>query len=81
MAPILQSFLFEPHETAIGYILYLSLKTERACQFFPTSISSLLCESRELWQTRMSAPHLAAYKAATDGAVETFTLNDMTKVV
>ena len=34
-------------------------------------------ESRELWQTHMGAPHLAAYMAATEGAVETFTLNEM----
>jgi quinol monooxygenase YgiN len=37
-------------------------------------------ESRELWQVHMGAPHLAAYKAATDGAVATFTLNEMTQV-
>lgn len=36
-------------------------------------------ESRELWQTHMSAPHLAAYMAATEGAVESFTLYEMTK--
>jgi len=35
-------------------------------------------ESRELWQTHMSAPHLTAYMAATEGAVENFTLNEMT---
>lgn len=34
-------------------------------------------ESRELWQTHMQAPHLAAYMEATDGAVEEFTLNEM----
>ena len=34
-------------------------------------------ESRELWQTHMNAPHLAAYMAATDGAVEQFILNEM----
>ncbi|MGO4908117.1 putative quinol monooxygenase [Pseudorhodobacter sp. W20_MBD10_FR17] len=34
-------------------------------------------ETRELWQTHMSAPHLAAYMAATDGAVAEFTLNEM----
>jgi quinol monooxygenase YgiN len=37
-------------------------------------------ESRDLWQTHMNAPHLAAYVAATDGAVEKFTLNEMTKI-
>ena len=35
-------------------------------------------ESRELWQNHMNAPHLAAYVAATEGAVESFTLNEMT---
>jgi len=37
-------------------------------------------ENRELWQTHMNAPHLAAYVAATEGAVEDFTLNEMTTV-
>ena len=37
-------------------------------------------ESRELWQAHMNAPHLAAYMAATEGAVETFTLNEMTRI-
>ena len=37
-------------------------------------------ESRELWQTHMSAPHLAAYLRATDGAVSLFTLNEMTNL-
>ena len=37
-------------------------------------------ESRELWQTHMSAPHLAAYMEATEGAVEEFTLNEMTVI-
>lgn len=36
--------------------------------------------SRDQWQTHMNAPHLAAYIAATDGAVESFTLNEMTKI-
>ncbi|MEM7176074.1 MAG: putative quinol monooxygenase [Pseudomonadota bacterium] len=37
-------------------------------------------ESRELWQTHMNAPHLAAYMQATDGAVDAFVLNEMTKI-
>lgn len=37
-------------------------------------------ESRELWQIHMSAPHLAAYMKATDGAVAEFTLNEMTQI-
>jgi len=37
-------------------------------------------ESRELWQQHMNAPHLAQYMAATEGAVEKFVLNEMTKI-
>ena len=37
-------------------------------------------ESRELWRAHMNAPHLAAYVAATEGAVANFTLNEMTKI-
>lgn len=37
-------------------------------------------ESRELWQTHMNAPHLAAYMEATEGAVAEFTLNEMSHV-
>ncbi len=37
-------------------------------------------QSRELWQMHMNAPHLATYMTATDGAVEAFTLHEMTKV-
>ena len=37
-------------------------------------------QSRELWQQHMSAPHLAAYMAATEGAVSNFALNEMTKI-
>ena len=37
-------------------------------------------ESRDLWQTHMNAPHLAAYMAATEGAVAEFTLNEMTVI-
>lgn len=36
--------------------------------------------SRDLWQKHMNAPHLAAYRAATEGAVEAFTLNEMTRI-
>lgn len=36
--------------------------------------------SRELWQAHMEQPHLADYLAATEGAVEGFTLNEMTNI-
>ncbi len=34
-------------------------------------------ENRELWQIHMNIEHLKAYMDATDGAVENFTLNEM----
>lgn len=37
-------------------------------------------ESRELWQAHMAAPHLAAYGAATEGAIAEFTLFEMSAV-
>ena len=37
-------------------------------------------ESRELWQAHMNAPHLAAYAAATEGAVSAFTLHELTRI-
>lgn len=36
--------------------------------------------SRELWQKHMGGQHLKDYLAATDGAVEEFTIHEMTKV-
>ena len=37
-------------------------------------------ESRELWQVHMEGQHLKDYMAATDGAIEEFTLNEMTHI-
>lgn len=35
-------------------------------------------ESRDLWQKHMQNEHLATYMKATEGAVESFVLNEMT---
>jgi quinol monooxygenase YgiN len=35
---------------------------------------------RDLWQTHMGNQHLQDYMAATEGAVEEFTLNEMTGI-
>ena len=37
-------------------------------------------ESRELWQTHMENQHLKDYMTVTEGAVEEFTLNEMTQI-
>ena len=36
--------------------------------------------SRELWQKHINNTHIAAYRKATEGAVEEFTLNEMTLI-
>ncbi len=36
--------------------------------------------SRELWQKHMGTAHLAAFKVATDGAVEEIVINEMTVI-
>lgn len=36
--------------------------------------------SRELWQKHMETAHLAAFKVATDGAVEEIVINEMTVI-
>ncbi len=37
-------------------------------------------QSRELWQVHMNNAHLKAYMKATDGAVASFTLNEMSQI-
>lgn len=37
-------------------------------------------ESRELWQDHMNTDHIKAYMVATEGAVENFTVNEMTQI-
>ncbi len=37
-------------------------------------------ESRELWQDHMNAPHLAAYRQATEGAIVGFSLHEMSLI-
>ncbi len=37
-------------------------------------------QTRELWQAHINAPHLQAYLAATEGAIEAFTVYEMTQV-
>ena len=37
-------------------------------------------ESRALWQTHMNNDHLKTYMEQTEGAVENFTINEMSKI-
>lgn len=58
----------------VQYDLHLDTENPGFFVFYET------WESRELWQTHMNAPHLAAYMAATEGAVAGFVLNEMNKI-
>ncbi len=37
-------------------------------------------KSRELWQAHMSAPHLAAFKESTEGALAELVINEMSHI-
>ena len=37
-------------------------------------------ENRDVWQAHMNNDHIKAYLDATEGAVEDFTVNEMTKI-
>lgn len=63
-----------PEEGCLQYDLHQD-NDNPACFLFYENWSS-----RALWQTHMNAPHLAAYGAATAGAIEEFTLNEMTVI-
>ena len=61
-------------EGCINYDLYQDNENPTHFLFYEN------CESRELWQTHMGNKHLAEYVAATEGAVEEFTVNEMTQI-
>ena len=69
--------LIEPtlkEEGCINYDLHQDNENENLFLFYEN------WTSRELWQKHMNAAHLAQYMEAVEGAVEDFTLNEMTLV-
>ncbi len=58
----------------INYDLHQDNQNENLFLFFEN------WESRELWQVHMNNSHIAAYAKATEGAVETFSLHEMTHI-
>ncbi len=58
----------------INYDLHQDNENENVFLFFEN------WASRELWLEHMNTPHIATYKMTTDGAVEDFTINEMTDV-
>lgn len=61
-------------EGCIQYDLHQDNEKPSVFMFYET------WESRELWQTHMQNTHLSAYMKATEGAIEKFTLKEMTKI-
>ena len=59
---------------AIRYDLHVDTGNPGVFLFYET------WENRDLWQSHMNAPHLQAYMEATEGAVESFVLNEMAKI-
>jgi quinol monooxygenase YgiN len=59
-------------EGCINYDLHQDNENENLFLFYEN------WTSRELWQKHMGNDQLAEYMKATDGAVEEFTLNEMT---
>lgn len=69
--------LIEPTRKDPGFIQYdLHQDNEDPSTFLFYEV----WENRELWQDHMNAKPLADYMAATEGAIESFTLNEMTKI-
>ncbi len=56
----------------INYDLHQDLENKNLFLFYEN------WESRDLWQDHMKNPHISAYAKATEGAVEEFSLNEMT---
>ncbi|OSY87568.1 antibiotic biosynthesis monooxygenase [Tenacibaculum holothuriorum] len=59
---------------SINYDLHQDNENENLFLFYEN------WESRELWQNHMNNSHLAQYLKATEGAVEEFTLNEMSRI-
>ena len=69
--------LIEPtraEEGCLNYDLHVDTTNPASFMFYEN------WESRALWLDYMKAPHLAAYNAATQGWIESLTLNEMTRV-
>ena len=69
--------LIEPTRKENGCLLYALHQDNEKPEFF---VFYETWESRELWQIHMKNKNLAAFMKNTEGAIETFTLNEMTQV-
>lgn len=69
--------LVEPTRQEQGCIQYdLHLNDENPAHF----LFFENWETRDLWQAHMGSAHLAAFKLATEGAVESLVIDEMTRI-
>lgn len=61
-------------EGCIAYVLHVDNENPGFFVFYET------WENRALWQKHMNAPHVAAFAKATEGAVGSVTLSEMSVV-
>lgn len=61
-------------EGCINYDLHQDNENENHFMFYEN------WATRDLWQKHMENKHIADYKKATDGTVDSFTLNEMTVI-
>ncbi len=61
-------------EGCINYDLHQDHENENLFLYFEN------WKSRELWLHHMKTDHILAYMEATDGAVESFVVNEMTQI-
>lgn len=61
-------------EGCIDYILHQDNENENLFLFYEN------WENRDLWQAHMQTPHILNYLKVTEGAVEDFTVNEMTLI-
>lgn len=61
-------------EGCLQYVLHQDNENPTLFMFYG------IWESYDYWQTHMNAQHMKATLTATDGAVEDFTLNEMTQI-
>ncbi len=61
-------------EGCIDYILHQDNQNPNLFLFYET------WENRDLWQAHMQTPHILEYLKVTEGAIEDFTVHEMTLI-
>ena len=61
-------------EGCIQYLLHQDNEKPDLFTFYET------WASREAWQAHRAMPHMVGYRATTEGAIASFTVNEMTRI-